>query len=73
MPCVEVTEMIELPELINYWSGKLLEHPPITTLDWHDVCHSTLAYLNAYRTTTLMLRDLAKDINDLEKGAKNEH
>ena len=57
--------MIELPELIAYWSGRCQEHPPITTLDWHDVCMATLTYLNGYRTTTAMLRSLANDTSDL--------
>lgn len=60
--------MIELVELIKYWNGRLQEHPPISPLDWHDVCQSTLTYLNAYRTTNAMLKDLAKDAIDLETG-----
>lgn len=58
--------MIDLPQLIAFWNGKLQEHPPLTSLDWHDVCLSTLTYLNSYRVTSLMLKDLAKDVVDLE-------
>jgi len=58
--------MIPLPKLINYWSERLQEHPPMSDLDWHDVCLSTLAYLNSHRVTTTMFKDLAKDAIDLE-------
>jgi len=62
--------MIELVELIAYWSGQLQTQPPMTGLDWHDVCHSTLAYLNAYRATTAMLQDLSKNASDLEEEGR---
>jgi len=62
--------MIELPELIAYFCGELQPHPPKTPLSQHDVALSTLAYLNAYRVTTLMLKDLAGNAADLEAEGK---
>lgn len=57
--------LIELTELIAYYSGVLQPHPTESFLDRKDVYHSTLVYLNAYRTTTTMLQNLAKGIIEL--------
>lgn len=57
--------MLTLLELIIYFNGRLQEHPPISSLNWHEVCDSTLAYLNCYRQTEAMLKDLAKDVADI--------
>lgn len=62
--------MIELPTLVFYFCERLEPHPPISPLDWHDVCQSTLAYLNGYRVTTAMLKDLAGDAANLEAEAR---
>lgn len=62
--------MIPLPTLIAYYSGELQPHPPESPLDRRDVYLSTLAYLNAYRATTAMLQDLAKNATDLEREGK---
>ncbi|GAI94504.1 unnamed protein product [marine sediment metagenome] len=58
--------MIEINKLIIYFCERLEPHPPISPLDWHDVCLSTLSYLNTHRVTTLMLSSLAGNTADLE-------
>jgi len=62
--------MIEINELIIYFCDRLQPHPPISSLAWHEVCQSTLGYLNAYRTTTTMLRNLANGATELEAEGK---
>lgn len=62
--------MIELNKLIVYFSERLQEHPPMTTLVWHDVCQSALAYLNGYRVTNVMLQSLAGNATALEAEAR---
>ena len=62
--------MEELTNLIAYFCGELQPHPPKTPLTKHDVALSTLAYLNAYRVTTLMLQSLAGDAAGLEAEAR---
>jgi hypothetical protein len=61
--------MIQLLELILYFNQQLEEHPPAPTFDWLDICSSTLAYLNAYRQTVIMLEDIARDAVDLKRGS----
>jgi len=61
--------MIKLPTLIAYYSGRLSPRPPETDLDQRDIDLSTLAYLNGYRTTNVMLQDLAGQATDLEAEA----
>lgn len=59
--------MIELEELISYWQSKTLDQPPITSLDWKDVCQSTTAYLSAFRQSKEMLTRLAGIYEGLEQ------
>lgn len=58
--------MIPIPGLIQYFNDRLEPHPPITSLEWGDVCLDTAIYLNAYRQLRTMIKDLAKDAIDLE-------
>lgn len=37
--------MTELEELIYYWKGRLLEHPPITSRDWKETVRATIRHL----------------------------
>ena len=57
--------LIPILELILYWNGRLEAHPPMTSLDWEQVCKSTLIYLNAYQQASTMLVRLAKGTADL--------
>lgn len=58
--------MIEINELIGYFCGELQPHPPKTPYSRHDVALSALAFLNGYRITHAMLKDLAGNAADLE-------
>ena len=51
--------MIPLTELINYFSERLQEHPPLPRYAWKEICQSTVAYLNGYRQLQGMLDALA--------------
>jgi len=46
--------MSDLEELIEYWKGRLLPHPPITSREWHETVRATIAYLER-------LKDLWKE------------
>ena len=50
--------MLPVTELINYFSGRLQEHPPLPEHSWKDICRSTIAYLNSYRRLQDMLDEL---------------
>ena len=62
--------MIEINELIVYFCGELQPHPPETPLSRHDVAVSTLAYLNGYRMTNVMLQSLAGKTAEFETEAR---
>lgn len=51
--------MIDLDELIEYWQERQREHPPMTTVAWLEAVESTVAYLEQYKDTQIMLKDLA--------------
>lgn len=62
--------MIELNELIAYFSGECQKYPPKSPFDRRHIALSTLAYLNGYRVTSAMLQDLAGNAADLEAEAR---
>lgn len=37
--------MPDLEKLIQYWKGRLEEHPPLASLDWKEAVEATVAYL----------------------------
>lgn len=58
--------MIEIVELIKVYNRRLNHLPDDPPHQEKEVLISTLTHLNAYRATTEMLQDLAKNAPDLK-------
>ena len=64
--------MLEIDELITYFESRILEMPPITPLEWKEVCTDTAIYLRAYKQCHRALSNLALALPDIE-GVPGEH